>query len=99
MSVLFLELLEDARAVGKLASSTSVPLAQTKFPKRQKGHLQSRTGKGGVLEQGGGGGEASVGNCGQGPYKNENSISKNRRCQLESADPSGWRAEVPRTVF
>lgn len=85
-------------AVGKLASSTSVPLPQTKFSKRQKGHLHSRTGKGGVLEQGGGE-EASVGNCGQGPYKNENSISKNRRCQLESADPSGWRGEVPRRLF
>lgn len=30
-----------------------------------------------------------MGNCGQGPYKKENSVSRNTRLQLESADPSG----------
>lgn len=62
-------------------------LPQGKFSERQKeAHLCSGTGKGGALEQGGERQEASMGNCGQGLDKNEKSVSRNRRCQLESAD-------------
>lgn len=73
--------------------------SQLKFSERQKDHLRSGTGKGGALEQGGEREEASMGNCGQGPYKNEKSVSRNRRCQLESADPNVWREEMPRRLF
>lgn len=61
-------------------------LPQLKFSKGQEGHLHGTTQDRGALKQGG---EASMGNCGQGPYKKENSVSRNARCQLESADPSG----------
>lgn len=73
-------------------------LPPLKFLEGQKGHFHGRTGKGGALEQGGRG-EALVGNCGQGSYRNEDSVSRNRRCQLESADLSGWREEMPRTAL
>lgn len=94
--------LELTRRCQELEESWSVPhlsLPQLKFSERQKGHPCSEAGKGGALEQGGEREEASMGNCGQDPYKNEKSVSRNRRYQLESADPNVWREEMPRRLF
>lgn len=90
------------RRCQELEERWSVPhlsLPQLKFSERQKGHPCSEAGKEGALEQGGDREEASMGNCGQDPYKNEKSVSRNRRCQLESADPNVWREEMPRRLF
>lgn len=99
VSLLCLELTGRCQELEESWPVPHLSLPQFKFSERQKGHLCSGTGKGGALEQGGKREEASMGNCGQGPYKNKKSVSRNRRCQLESAHPKVWREEMPKRLF
>lgn len=85
------------RAEGKLASSTAVP-PSVKVSDRQKGSSpqQSRKRRGSGMRRR----RRRRGINGKwGPYKNEKSVSRSRRCQLESADSNGWREDVPRILF
>lgn len=96
VSLLCLKLAKRCQELKESWQAPQLSLPRSKFSERQKGSSpqQNRKRRGSGTRRRG-----TNGKWGQGPYMNKKSVSRSRRCQLESADPSGWSEEVPRILF